>query len=110
MAKPDARTEIGSQTDNMIPDPPDSASKITDHCNGGVFTLCRVGQRGFSVMSRARKAVPRVRVGMMQELIGFYVAQGALEQGRTLGLEKLLVPLRWELAEKAFAAREPAAA
>ncbi|MBZ5514600.1 MAG: hypothetical protein LAN62_07105 [Acidobacteriia bacterium] len=30
--------------------------------------------------------------------------------GKALGLDKLLVPLRWEVGEKAFAAPEPAAA
>jgi hypothetical protein len=29
---------------------------------------------------------------------------------KALGLEKLLVPFRWEVENKAFAAREPAAA
>jgi heterodisulfide reductase subunit B len=40
------------------------------------------------------------------QLIG--MALGLSEQA--LGLHKLLVPLRWEVAEKSFAAREPAAA
>ncbi|MBZ5542897.1 MAG: CoB--CoM heterodisulfide reductase iron-sulfur subunit B family protein [Acidobacteriia bacterium] len=77
------------------------------HCLVTVCPLCQLNLEAHQGKIKRRYGDDvTIPIPYFTQLIG--MALGLSE--KALGLEKLLVPLRWELAEKAFAAREPAAA